>query len=259
MPITEADYPKIRRLEAVGFRSLPAKNVHFNGSWAVRLTPHTNTKRLNSINPLDPADTENFEKRLHLEKNRFQTLGKPPIFRLTPLASPVLTNYLTGLGWISFEESLLMTLNLDELDLQNVEDQLPIQDTRQWVQASLHLQNKNLDTLPNTVEMLNSIKTLSGLFLTQIVETSPPVLCSVLRCVINQELAGLFSLATNNQFQRQGFARKITLGSLLWAKRNGAKLVWLQVVADNFPAVSLYQSLGFREFYRYTYYKLPST
>ena len=37
------------------------------------------------------------------------------------------------------------------------------------------------------------------------------------------------------------------------ARSRGAHQAWLQVEADNEPAISLYRSLGFREVYRYHY------
>ena len=49
------DLALVRRLEAVGFRAWPAASVHYDGSWAVRLTAGHPSKRLNSVNPLDPA------------------------------------------------------------------------------------------------------------------------------------------------------------------------------------------------------------
>jgi len=39
------------------------------------------------------------------------------------------------------------------------------------------------------------------------------------------------------------------------AKMSGAKLAWLQVVADNPAALRLYERFGFAELYRYSYRK----
>jgi hypothetical protein len=54
--ISKADLPNVRRLEAVGFRAWPAASVQYDGSWLVRLTAGHDSKRLNSVYPLDPSD-----------------------------------------------------------------------------------------------------------------------------------------------------------------------------------------------------------
>jgi ribosomal protein S18 acetylase RimI-like enzyme len=38
-----------------------------------------------------------------------------------------------------------------------------------------------------------------------------------------------------------------------WALGRGAAFAWLQVEADNEPAIALYRSIGFAEAYRYHY------
>jgi ribosomal protein S18 acetylase RimI-like enzyme len=43
------------------------------------------------------------------------------------------------------------------------------------------------------------------------------------------------------------------LSSLKWARLRGAREAWLQVEADNEPALGLYRSIGFSEIYRYHY------
>jgi ribosomal protein S18 acetylase RimI-like enzyme len=43
---------------------------------------------------------------------------------------------------------------------------------------------------------------------------------------------------------------------IAWAVSDeGAGLLWIQVLADNLPAVSLYRSLGFEAIYTYRYWQ----
>ena len=56
--------PSVRRFEAAGFRAWPAASVHYDGTWAIRLTAGHPAKRLNSINPLDPGDCDNLAERV---------------------------------------------------------------------------------------------------------------------------------------------------------------------------------------------------
>jgi ribosomal protein S18 acetylase RimI-like enzyme len=45
----------------------------------------------------------------------------------------------------------------------------------------------------------------------------------------------------------------VLLSALRWAYSRGGRVAWLQVEADNAPALRLYSSLGFGELYRYHY------
>ncbi|WP_204317076.1 hypothetical protein, partial [Klebsiella aerogenes] len=74
----------------VGFRAWPAASVHYDGSWAIRMTACHPSKRLNSVNPLDPGDTDNMEQRVARAVQRLRAYGRPPVFRLSPLAPAVL-------------------------------------------------------------------------------------------------------------------------------------------------------------------------
>ena len=94
----------VRRLEAAGFRAWPASTTYYDGTWAVRLTTSFPAKRLNSVNPLDPADDAEIEARIGRAEERFSAAGRPLIFRQSPLAPPRLVRNLAVAGWSSFGE-----------------------------------------------------------------------------------------------------------------------------------------------------------
>jgi len=78
------DLTQVRRLEAVSFRSFPSTSTHYDGTWAIRLTAGHPAKRLNSVNPLDPSDHSYIDARLELAKRRFDSFGRPLVFRFLP-------------------------------------------------------------------------------------------------------------------------------------------------------------------------------
>ncbi|NJO38202.1 MAG: GNAT family N-acetyltransferase [Rhizobiales bacterium] len=71
--------------------------------------------------------------------------------------------------------------------------------------------------------------------------------------VVDADLVGLFEVMTAPERRRQGLARALTAGLLRWGRTQCASIGWLAVAAANLPAVRLYESLGFREVYRYHY------
>lgn len=247
---------QIRRMEAISFRSFPANSTFFDGSWAIRLTAGHPAKRLNSVSPLDPSDHANIDARVEMAQHRFDSFGRRLVFRLSPLAPAELDDVLDDLGWDTFDETVVMVADLNSQDFSAAMDQLPLQDVGLWVDAFLELSEKDEKNKPGLAEVIGAIKAVSGLFITQNTDNDP---ISALRCVQDNDLAGLFDVVTNIQLRNQGHGRASILSALKWAVKNGAETGWLQVVSDNEAALNLYQSLGFRELYRYTYRAAPQS
>lgn len=242
---------QVRRLEAVSFRSFPATTTYYDGTWAIRLTAGHPAKRLNSVNPLDPSDHSRILERLELARHRFAGFGRPLVFRQSPLAPKELEQIFDQRGWLRFDESAVMVVDLQMLDLDGALDQLPVQDVGLWVDSFMALSNHQAEVKPGLVEVISSIQPKSGLFLRQ--ENGVDV--TAMRCVHDNDLAGVFDLATSAAHRRHGFARQLLLSAMKWAKQSGASHAWLQVELDNIAAIRLYENLGFYELYRYSYRK----
>lgn len=247
---------QIRRMEAVSFRSFPATSTFFDGSWAIRLTAGHPAKRLNSVSPLDPSDHANMDARVEMAQHRFDSFGRRLVFRLSPLAPKALDSVLDDRGWITFDETIVMVADLNGCDFSNCMDQLPLKDVGVWVDAYLELSEETVRNKPGLVEVIGAIKPETGLFITR---NSGDEFVSAARCVQDNDLAGLFDVVTNPEFRNQGYGRACVSSALKWAVKMGAETGWLQVVADNPAALKLYQSLGFRELYRYVYRAAPKT
>ena len=67
------------------------------------------------------------------------------------------------------------------------------------------------------------------------------------------------SVATREDQRGRGFAGETVSALMAWGASNGAKAAFLQVQADNHPAVRVYERLGFElELYRYHYRTLTA-
>ncbi|MBL8537770.1 MAG: GNAT family N-acetyltransferase [Hyphomonadaceae bacterium] len=71
------------------------------------------------------------------------------------------------------------------------------------------------------------------------------------------ELAGLFLMRTAPEARRQGMARRIVRALLADAAARGARHAFLQVEADNAPAIALYESEGFSVLTTYRFWRKP--
>jgi GNAT superfamily N-acetyltransferase len=72
-------------------------------------------------------------------------------------------------------------------------------------------------------------------------------------------LLGVFQIATAPSMRRQGLGRKIVTSLMAWGRKQGAMRAYLQVVATNLSARTLYQGIGFKPLYPYTYYVRDET
>lgn len=246
---------QIRQIEAVGFRAWPASSVHYDGSWAIRMTASHPSKRLNSVNPLDPGDIANMEQRVTRAAQRFRAYGRPPVFRLSPLAPKELDQYLDDLGWARFDESMVMTVDLANVDLSGALDQIPLKDIGRFIDAALQVQGENSALKPGLFEVINAIRPSKALFVIE--EGAVPVSTAI--CVHDGTLAGLFNIGTAANRRRAGLGRAIIKSALKWAVQHGARRAWLQVEVANTGAIKLYEHMGFNEAYGYAYRQAPDT
>jgi ribosomal protein S18 acetylase RimI-like enzyme len=244
----------VRRFEAAGFRAWPAASVHYDGTWVIRLTAGHEAKRLNSVNPLDPHDVSDIEDRIARAIRRFDAYGRRPTFRMSPLAGERLTAHLGQLGWRPYAESLVMAMPLTEAAVEGVLDQIALRDTGRFVRAALKVRNADPAKRAGLSEVIGSIEPDAGLFVQE--ADGRPVATGI--CVHDGTLAGLFEIATDPAFRGRGHGRRLVLSALRWALGRGASHAWLQVEAENAPALALYRSLGFTEAYRYHYRSAPA-
>ena len=72
------------------------------------------------------------------------------------------------------------------------------------------------------------------------------------RAVSTNGLTGLFDITVDPEHRRRGHARSMIDRLRGWAAQRNEQ-VYLQVAAVNCPAITLYESMGFVERYRYRY------
>jgi ribosomal protein S18 acetylase RimI-like enzyme len=84
---------------------------------------------------------------------------------------------------------------------------------------------------------------------------APPA--AVARGVVTDGWLGVTAVTVGEQHRRRGLATEVMAALQRWAADRGAHSVYLQVVADNRPALALYRRAGFIEHHRYHYRRAP--
>ncbi|MDN5928560.1 MAG: GNAT family N-acetyltransferase [Hyphomicrobiales bacterium] len=243
----------VRRYEAAGFRAWPAASVHYDGTWLIRLTAGNQAKRLNSVNPLDPSDGGRLGDRIARAARRFEAYGRPLVFRMSPLSGRVLSHYLDDQGWSRFEESLILRMPLSGAAIDDALYQIPLKDVGRFINAAIRTENLDPALRPGLSEIIGSIEPRTGLFVME--QGGTPVTTAI--CVQDNDIAGLFKIATAAEERGKGYGRRTILSALKWARSHGAREAWMQVDAGNAVALGVYRSLGFTEAYRYHYRRPP--
>lgn len=254
MATTEAErpyLPLVRRLEAAGFRAWPAEHVSFDGSWQLRMTPGHPSKRLNGLVPLDPFDERDMEGRAAAAERAFAGHGVTAAIRQSPLCPPGLPVVLENLGWHRGYETLVMTADLDDLDLGSGMDHLPTHDVQRFAEACVRIDEARDTTPAKIASIISRIEPAAGLFLME--GANGPTAVGI--CVQDFDLAGIQQVVVETSARRRGLGRELVSSALRWARLRGARQAWLQVLADNEGARRLYAAMGFGVAYRYAYWQ----
>ncbi len=240
---------QIRRLEAAAFRAWPSASTYYDGTWSIRLTPDHPSRRLNSVNPLDPNDHGELVDRISRAQTRFLAAGKPLTFRQTPLASRELEQYLQDEGFARDHESSVLSMPLSHFNSDRALNHIPLRDIKRYVSASFAVHGTEHGSRDALASVISSIKAPYSMFVSE--DEQGPV--STVICVQDGDLAGVLDLGTRADVRRLGHGATALATALKWAKSHGAQMAWLQVDLESDPALALYRDFGFEEIYRYVY------
>ncbi|MCK8783503.1 GNAT family N-acetyltransferase [Roseomonas sp. NAR14] len=248
--------PTVAALERASLTAVPAPLEAFDGPFVVRAFAG-GTGRANATCSLDPAPDDALAARVARIESRYAARGLPARFRSTPLDPPGLADLLRARGYREDGPTLVMTGPLG-----GGAPDAPAAPRRDPAVSVLEGPDAPWLAVLGTAEhqvpaRLEEKRRGAGMMLVPAAwlllrEAGEPAACAML--VADGELAGIFDLAVSPRFRRRGLAQRVLGAGAAWAAALGACRWWLQVAADNAPAVALYEALGLRERYRYRYF-----
>ena len=243
----------IRDIELASFACWPALEERLEQGWRLRFAGG-HTKRCNSANPLQPDTADPVMLIAQIEAD-YRGRGLAPIFRLTPLCD--LERYdalLAERGYRLVEPSRVMVLDdLAAFARPGVPAGLILrldgEPSAAWCAANDPLRPCPPEQRTARDAILRKIA-VPAVFAT-LYDGETPLALAI--GAVAGRWFDLNAVATRPEMRGRGLMRAL-LGEMAdWGRQQGAEAGHLAVVADNAPAVRLYEGMGYREAYRYQY------
>ena len=238
-----------RRLEEMALNASGAPHSLVYDGWLLGYRPGT-TKRLRCVNPLY-ASTLALAEKIEYCIAFYGAVGLPAIFRMLPFSQPPeLDDVLERAGWRSFERTTVLHAALTDVPTPPLpEIAVEVIEPPAWEPLAAHLLRIDAEALPSFIARASAHPLPhAGALLRQDGEV---VACGLLK--LENRHAGLFAVHTAEPWRGRGFARAVVAALLAEAQRRGAQTAYLQVTAENAPALALYRRFGFVAAHDYWY------
>jgi ribosomal protein S18 acetylase RimI-like enzyme len=254
--VFEAGQTLAHRIEEASMNAWPAMQQILLDGWVLRFSRGF-TKRANSIVPVYPAFGSESDEAL-LEKiryceNLYAREQLQTVFRLTSVnatSSPRLDALLEARGYRVQERTDVLTRPLSAANPPSRVNLLPVD---QWLQAYCRLTGMEEPAAALHSVILKAIAGECGFAVLD--QDQAPQACGL--GVVEHDLIGLFDIYTHPAYRRSGLATILVKGLLRFGQLAGASRAYLQVVAENRPALELYAKLGFQRSHEYWYRIAP--
>jgi len=236
----------VRGLEERAFNAWPALQTVLMDGWLLRFADGY-TKRANSVNAWAP--TRHVGDVITLAGPLYARLGLPLIFRLSPLAGGDSDRLLADAGFVRADESLVLTSPLATRECGDPDITLASEADPAWLDGFAGASGVPPARRGTHDRLLAAIRLPAAFACLR--DNGVPIAWGL--AVAERGRIGLFDIVTDPGARRRGAARRLVTALLAWGAELGATGAYLQVTASNAAAIRLYESLGFREVYRYHY------
>ncbi|MEO8675216.1 MAG: GNAT family N-acetyltransferase [Casimicrobiaceae bacterium] len=240
-----------RRIEEAGLNAMQTQRQLFYDGWLLKLSAGK-AKRARSVNAFFGSTLPLARKIEHCEKIYAQH-GLAPLFRMTPFNCPAdLEHALAARGYVAFETTLVQAMELDEAPaIPAAADDVEIAalGAAAFVEAVGALRGSTTgqreahrERLENSPLDKRSVAVSAG----------GRVVCTA-QVAVEGGLVGVYDVVTAEDARGKGYATFACASLLSWAWQHGANVAYLQVSADNAPAIAIYRRFGFETMYTYHY------
>ena len=251
--MTRFDETLLSRVEDAGLNASAPPQQRWLDGWLLRYLPGK-ARRARCINAV-AAGRLSVEDKLTLAADVYRTAGLPMIFRLHRFTQPPgLDDELDLLDYAVVDHTRVMVCTWPPADAQRA---LPAGtrwarlDGAAFAKAVGALRGSPPEhCLSHALRLQHSPVPYEGYAILR-GDTDQVLACG--QFAREGALVGLYDVFTHESARGQGLARHLCERMLSISANLGAKIAYLQVEADNQPALAVYRRLGFAEGYQYHY------
>ena len=244
----------VQKIEELALNAWPGLQTYLYDGWVIRLAEGY-TKRANSVTPLyEGCGDFGLEEKVERCEEVYQGLKRPQptIFRIPSFVEGAqeLDAFLAERGYERLDETLVLGMDLEDAEFEQSERAyiMPGRDgLNSWLSAYGRLSKSQIGAVHEKI--LGQI--LGQRCPMEIMVNGEVVACGL--GVYDDGYMGFFDIVTAEAHRRQGYGRELMESLLGWGVMKGALYAYIQVVAENRPAVNLYKQLGFEEQNHYWY------
>lgn len=241
----------VRALEIAASDGWPGLEREWIDGWQLRFG-YGFTGRANSAAPLLPEAAVT-DRSLASISRWFAARGLPAVLSLPDRLGGVPAE------WETYNESVVLAAPIDTLVLPPGAPLVTLhpEPTPDWLGA-LHYQGEAAP--PNAAEVAASVRN-GELGFGVVGGGEAPVLAvgrgAVTASPDGRRWVGLSSIFVAPEHRRHGLGTAVCGDLVRWGRERGATHAYLQVFAENEPALQVYRDIGFTEHHRYRYARLP--
>jgi N-acetylglutamate synthase len=239
-----------KRIEELSFNAWPSLQTMVYDGWLLKFGEGY-TRRSNSISPLYASETAFEEKLANCEK-LYNSMGLSTIFKIADKLSPDgLDKLLAEKGYWSEAPTSVQLLDLLKYK-GNAAYALLIRNKLEdeWLANMQRISgNKSNSDIELEGKILGNI--VPEKYFAELQVQGEIVACGL--GVIEDGYIGIYDIMVAKEHRGKGFGRYMVEGLLNLGRSKAVSWAYLQVMLDNPLALNLYDSLGFKEIYKYWY------
>lgn len=240
----------VAEIEAAAYGSWPAAEMVEYDGWQLRFADGF-SRRGNSVYPLAPSTIDHNQK-LEWCGQWYQRHSLDLVIRQTAVTESGLDEILAQLGFT--EEGRTKVLVADLADGATGHATIFESPSSEWWEATAALWGIADSRADAWRAIVDRIDLPVGF---GVVSHEGRQVASGF-AVVDSTWLGLFEIIVGDRYRRRGIGGSLTKSLMAWGRDRGAHRAYLQVVADNTPAINLYEKVGFSHAYDYWYRRAPA-
>jgi GNAT superfamily N-acetyltransferase len=252
------DSTLLSRIEDAGLNASAPPQQRWVDGWLVRFSPGK-AQRARCVNAVAQGRLP-LDQKLAICQALYAEAGLPMVLRMTPFSQPdSLDRALAERGYARFDDTRVMVC----LDIQQLAgNDLPTSHRLDSVsmEAFAHIVGAFRGTAADGIRAhMQRLRSSPVGYQAFVLHDAAGASVACAQMVLEDRMVGLYDVFTAPASRGQGLSRRLCAWLLRQAARQGARVGYLQVDAENHAARAVYAHLGFSDAYSYHYRSLPAS